>query len=59
MSTMTIFGEGIVVCPTNNWKKMHGIPMSSTKRYRHERKDMPKNVRITDDWSDLTEAIIY
>lgn len=31
---------------SNNWRKMHGIPMESTKRYPHERKDMPKKARI-------------
>ena len=31
----------------NNWRRLHGITMLSTKRYPHERKDMPKDVRIT------------
>ena len=31
---------------SNNWRRIHGIPMMHTKRYRHERKDMPRDVRI-------------
>lgn len=31
---------------SNNWRRMHGYPMRHTKRYPHERRDMPKKVRI-------------
>lgn len=31
---------------SNNWRRLHGIPMKSTKRFRHERKDMPKRARV-------------
>ena len=31
---------------SNNWRRMHGIPMICRKRYKHERKDVPKNVRV-------------
>ena len=31
---------------SNNWRRMHGIPMRQTKRYPHERKDIPKRARI-------------
>jgi len=36
----------ILIGVSNNWKKMHGLPMDSTKRYPHERKDMPKSARV-------------
>jgi hypothetical protein len=35
----------IYIGVSNNWKRMHGYPMSKTKRYRHERKWIPKSVR--------------
>lgn len=31
---------------SNNWRRMHGYPMLQTKRHPHERRDMPKKVRI-------------
>lgn len=31
---------------SNNWRRMHGFPMRQTKRYPHERKDIPKRARI-------------
>lgn len=31
---------------SNNRRRMYGIPMIHTKRYPHERRDMPKKVRI-------------
>ena len=31
---------------TNNWRRMHGFPMISNKRWKNERKDLPKRVRI-------------
>ena len=36
----------IVVGPTNNFLKMHGISMNSHKRYPHERKWLTKRARI-------------
>lgn len=36
----------IYIGVSNNWKRMHGYPMSRTKRHRHERKWIPKRVRI-------------
>lgn len=42
---MIRFGNCIVGA-SNNWKRLHGFPMTQTKRYPHERKDMPKKVRI-------------
>ena len=35
----------IYIGVSNNWKRMHGYPMHQTKRYRHERKWIPKSVR--------------
>ena len=31
---------------SNNWRKLHGIPMMHTKRFKHERHDLPKHIRI-------------
>jgi len=31
---------------SNNWRRMNGIPMMQTKRNPHERRDIPKKVRI-------------
>ena len=31
---------------SNNWNRMHGFPMVRTKRYPHERKDIPKRARV-------------
>ena len=42
---MTKFGP-YVIGASNNWRRLHGIPMQSTKRYRNERKDMPKKARV-------------
>ena len=41
----TRFGN-YVIGASNNWKRNHGFPMTETKRYPHERKDMPKHVRV-------------
>ena len=42
---MKVLGN-IVIGPSNNMLRMHGIRKNQTKRYPHERKDLPKNVRI-------------
>lgn len=42
---MVKFGDNIFTGVSNNWRRMHGLPMVSTKRYPHERKDMPKQAR--------------
>lgn len=44
--TMYRFGNHIVIGASNNWRKMHGFPMVNTKRHPHERKDIPKRIRI-------------
>ena len=36
----------IIIGPSNNMLRMHKIRMNQTKRYPHERKYLPKNVRI-------------
>ena len=30
----------------NTWNRLHGFPMTHTKRYKHQRKDLPKNIRV-------------
>lgn len=42
---MKVLGN-IVIGPSNNMLRMHGIRKNQNKRYPHERKDLPKNVRI-------------
>lgn len=42
---MKVLGN-IIIGPSNNMLRMHGIRKRQTKRYPHERKDLPKNVRI-------------
>ena len=41
-----IFLGRYVIGATNNWKKLHGIPLEHTKRYPHETKRMPKKARV-------------
>lgn len=43
---MLRIGKYIVIGPTNNFKRMRGIPMSSTKRYPHETKKYTKYQRV-------------
>lgn len=43
---MTKVLGNIIIGPSNNMLKMHGIRKRQTKRYPHERKYLPKNVRI-------------
>lgn len=42
---MKVLGN-IVIGPSNNMLRMHGIRKNQNKRYPHERKDLPKNVRV-------------
>lgn len=43
------FGN-IYVGVSNNWRRLHGIPMKHRKRYPHERKDVPKHIRVKYHW---------
>ena len=37
----------VIIGPSNNWLRLHGFHYRKhTKRYKHERKDLPKRVRI-------------
>ena len=36
----------VIIGPSNNLKRMHGIPMTSNKRWKHERKDLSKKQRV-------------
>lgn len=42
---MKVIGN-IIIGPSNNLLRMHGIRKNQSKRYPHERKDLPKNVRV-------------
>ena len=35
-----------LVGTSNNWCRLHGLPLRHTKRYSHERKDVPKRLRV-------------
>lgn len=43
---MIRFGRSIIIGPTNNLKRMHHIPMHSTRRYPHETKKYSKESRV-------------
>ena len=43
---MIKLGDCIYIGVSNNWRKMHDFPLKHTKRKPHERKDMPKEIRV-------------
>ena len=43
---MIRFGKDIIIGPTNNFKRMRGLPMTSTKRYPHETRKYTKYQRV-------------
>lgn len=43
---MIKFGDNIYIGVSNNWRKLHGFPLTHTKRYPHERRWLTKRARI-------------